>query len=238
LSSYIVYFGMDNVDMVNNERDKLRKNKLILIRYPFLRALFIFITSWLVTLTVLLIVYFTWLRDWQMTWGATAEEVNHYMVGNELLDEPEFNSTRAIEIDAPPEKVWPWLVQMGYKRGGLYNFDHLDNAGIPSADRIIPEYQDLKVGDFIFPLLQVVQIEPQKSMLWVFLQGAGGWENATWSWGLYKTKDGNTRLVSRLRQKYTSNTIHEILMWRFQEMTEIFMMRTCLLGIKKRVEEN
>ena len=160
------------------------------------------------------------------------------MAGDELLVDPEFNTTRVVEINAPPEKVWPWLVQMGYKRGGLYNFDQLDNDGLPSAERIIPEYQNLKVGDLIFPLLQVAQIEPQKSMLWVFLKGAGGWENATWSWGLYKTENGKTRLVARLRQKYTSNSIHEIIMWKFQEVTEIFMMRTCLLGIKRRVEEN
>ena len=229
---------MDNVEIANIDQDKLKKNKPILIRYPFLRALFIFIRSWIITFAILLIIYFAWLRDWQMTWGATAEEVNRYMVGDELLDNPEFNTTRAVEINAPPEKVWPWVVQMGYKRGGLYNFDQLDNAGIPSADCIIPEYQDLKVGDLILSLLQVARIEPQKSMLWVFLKGASGWENATWSWGLYKTKDGNTRLVSRLRQKYTSNSIHEEIMWKFQEVTEIFMMRTCLLGIKKRVEEN
>ena len=229
---------MDNVEIANIDQDKLKKNKPILIRYPFLRALFIFIRSWIITLAILLIIYFAWLRDWQMTWGATAEEVNRYMVGDELLDNPEFNTTRAVEINAPPKKVWPWIVQMGYKRGGLYNFDQLDNAGIPSADSIIPEYQDLNVGVLILPLLQVVQIETQKSMLWVFLKGAGGWENATWSWGLYKTENGNTRLVSRLKQKYTSNSIQEIFMWRFQEVTEIFMMRTCLLGIKKRVEEN
>jgi len=229
---------MDNVEMANNDRNKIKRNKPILIRYPFLRALYLFIVSWLIMLTVLLIIYFAWLREWQMTWGATSEEVNRYMAGDELLVEPEFNTTRVVEINAPPEEVWPWLVQMGYKRGGFYNFDHLDNAGIPSADRIIPEYQNLKVGDLILSLLQVARIEPKKSMLWVFLEGAGGWENATWSWGLYKTKDGNTRLVTRLRQKYTSNSIQEIIMWRFQEITEIFMMRICLLGIKKRVEEN
>ncbi len=212
--------------------------KTILIRYPFLRALFIFIRSWIIALVILLIIYFVWLREWQMTWGAIHDEVSRYMVGDELLTDPEFNTTRVVEINAPPEKIWPWLMQMGYKRGGFYNFDHLDNGGIPSAESIIPEYQNLKVGDLILPLLQVVQIESQKSMLWVFLKGAGGWENATWSWGLYKTENEKTRLVSRLRQKYTTSSIKERIMWGFQEVTEIFMMRTCLLGIKRRVDEN
>jgi len=216
----------------------MKENKSILIHHPFLKALCIFTGSWIIVLLLLFTIYSAWLREWQMTWGATKEEAARSMAGDELLHNPEFNATRTVEINAPPEKVWPWLVQMGYKRGGLYNFDQLDNGGIPSAECIIPEYQDLKVGDLILPLLQVVQIEPQKSMLWVFLEGAGGWENATWSWALYRTENERTRLVSRLRQKYTSDSIREIMMWRFQEVTEIFMMRTCLLGIKRRAEGN
>jgi hypothetical protein len=188
-------------------------------------------------MSVLLILYFSWLRDWQMNWGATNEEANRYMVGDELLVDPEFNTTRVVEINAPIDQVWPWIVQMGYGRGGFYNFDHLDNAGKPSAEQIMPEFQNLKIGDYILPLLQVAEMEPPTSMLWVFLENAGGWENATWSWGLYPTENKTTRLVSRLRQKYDSNSHCEKMMWGFQEVTEIFMMRTCLLGIKHRVEQ-
>jgi hypothetical protein len=204
---------------------------------PFFRALLVFFCSWIVFLSVLLIVYFSWLREWQMNWGATTEEVNRYMIGDELLDDPDFNTTRVVEINAPVEQVWPWIVQMGYGRGGFYAFDHLDNAGKPSADRIMPEYQHLEVGDFILPLLQVAELEPPTSMLWLFLEGAGGWENATWSWGLYRTENNTTRLVSRLRQTYVSSSLRERMMWGFQEITEIFMMRTCLRGIKYRVEQ-
>ena len=206
--------------------------------HPFLRALYIFILCWICLLSTLSILYSVWLRDWQMNWGADDQEITRYMVGDEFLIDPEFNTTRVVEIKAPPGEVWPWIVQMGMGRGGFYNFDMLDNLGKPSADRIIPEYQNLKVGDLILPLLRVEIINPPKAMLWKFLKGAGGWENATWSWGLYETDDHNTRLVSRLRQKYYSNSFIESLMYGFQEVTEIFMMRTCLLGIKKRVEEN
>jgi hypothetical protein len=204
---------------------------------PFLKALLIFISSWVVMLSVLFIVYFIWLRDWQMHWGANNEEVKRYMAGDELLVNPEFNTTRVVEINAPLEDVWPWIVQMGMGRGGFYNFDMLDNAGKPSADSIIQEYQDMKVGDLILGLLQVKEIKPKTSILWRFLKGAGGWENATWSWGLYETDNGKTRLVSRLRQKYASDSFLATVIYSFQEMTEIFMMRTCLLGIKRRVEE-
>lgn len=203
---------------------------------PFSRAIYIFISIWIIFLTILALLYTLWLRDWQMHWGASSEEIERNMIGDELLINPEFNTTRVVEINAPPEKVWPWLVQMGMGRAGFYNFDKLDNLGKPSAEDIIPEYQVLNIGDLILPLLQVVEIDSLKSMLWRFLEGAGGWENATWSWGLYETFDGKTRLVSRLRQKYNSNSLLEKVMFGFQEVTEIFMMRTCLLGIKKRVE--
>jgi hypothetical protein len=207
-------------------------------RHPFLRALFIFFRSWIIAIIALLILYFAWLREWQMTWGATTEEVSRYMAGDELLEDPELNATRAVEIEAPPEQVWPWLVQMGWKKAGLYSFGRLDNGGMPSAEGIISEYQNLKVGDSILPLLKVVEMEPDRSMLWVFQKGAGPWQNATWSWGLYKTDSGHTRLVARLRQQYTFNSLQEILTWAVVDPMEIFMMRTTLLGIKRRVENN
>ncbi len=207
-------------------------------RHPFLRALLIFLNIWILAIITLLVLYFAWLREWQMTWGATKAEVSRYMAGDELLVNPAFNATRAVEIKAPPEQVWPWLVQMGYKRAGLYSFGGLDNGGMPSVERIIPEYQNLKVGDQILPLLEVVEMEPNKSMLWRFQKGAGGWENATWSWGLYETNNGHTRLVSRLRQQCTYNTLLEIIHWVIMDPMEIFMMRTTLLGIKRRAESN
>lgn len=193
-------------------------------------------TSWFFALTILLILYLAWGRGWQMTWGASSEDVNRYMAGDELIDKPTLNATRAVVIKAPPEKIWPWLVQMGYKRAGLYSFRHLDNGGIHSAEEIIPEFQDLKVGDLILPLLKVVEMEPPLSMLWVFQKGDGQWENATWSWGLYRIDNEHTKLVSRLRQHYTFNSIQEIIGWLIIDPIEIFMMRTTLLGIKKRVE--
>jgi hypothetical protein len=207
-------------------------------RYPFLRALFIFFRSWIIAVIALLILYFAWLRDWQMTWGATAEEVSRYMAGDELLEDPELNATRAVEIEAPPEQVWPWLVQMGWKKAGLYSFGRLDNGGMPSAERIIPEWQNLKVGDSILPSLKVVEMEPNRYMLWVFQERAGPWKNATWSWGLYETDSGHTRLVARLRQHYTLNSLPEIITWALVDPMEIFMMRTTLRGIKRRAESN
>jgi proline iminopeptidase len=84
-----------------------------------------------------------------MRWGATDEEVAGPYPGAGLVPDGERGPTMAVTIDAPPDQVWPWLVQMGGDRGGWYSWDHLDNAGRPSAQIVHPEWQDLAVGDHV-----------------------------------------------------------------------------------------
>lgn len=79
-------------------------------------------------------------------YGATDEEVAARLPGDELIPDGAV-TTMAATLPAPPERVWPWLVQMGNGRAGWYSWDRLDNGGRPSADRIVPKWQDLKVGD-------------------------------------------------------------------------------------------
>ena len=89
-----------------------------------------------------------------LTWGATPEEAARELPGDDLLANPDIIATRAITIDAPPAAVWPWLVQMGSGRGGVYTYDWIENLfglGMHSADEILPQFQDLKLGDE-FPL--------------------------------------------------------------------------------------
>ncbi len=103
----------------------------------------------LVGAAALLHLGYSWfMRPWHLQWGASADEVRRPMPGDELVPHPTVCATRGITIDAPSEDVWPWLVQMGgYTRAGWYSYDRFDNAGRPSADRIIPELQTLRVGD-------------------------------------------------------------------------------------------
>jgi hypothetical protein len=82
------------------------------------------------------------------TWGIDRAEVAKALAGDEIVPEAEAVDTRGIDIDAPPEKVWPWLVQMGYGRAGWYSYEGLD-MNHPSADRIVPELQELNVGDIV-----------------------------------------------------------------------------------------
>jgi hypothetical protein len=82
-----------------------------------------------------------------LRWGATDEELARPYPGADIIPDGKRAATMAVTIEAPPAQVWPWLVQMGYDRAGWYSWDRLDNGGRPSADRIHPEWQEIKPGD-------------------------------------------------------------------------------------------
>ncbi len=175
----------------------------------------------------------TWFvyRPWALHWGATAAEIARAMPGDSIIQAATFDATRAVTVTAGPEDIWPWLVQIGYLRAGLYSYDRLDNDGIPSAEHVIPQYQGLQVGDSI-PIgpgffVTVAVLETNRSMLLVFPD----WAEATWAWGLYPVGPGETRLVTRLRGRPQG-----ILTRLFVDLGEIFPMRKSMLGIKRRAE--
>jgi hypothetical protein len=178
--------------------------------------------------------YLLWIRPWQMRWGSTSQDLVLAMPGDEIVRQPTFNATRAVTIEAQPEQIWPWLMQVGCKRAGWYSYDWIDNLGIPSAERILPEFQNLRVGDTI-PMspdgkrgLTVRAIDPDRSMLWVG-------KNATWAWRLYRVDERRTRLVTRVRMRYEWASP-----WVFFDLLfdpgDFVMMRKMLLGIKRRAE--
>ena len=112
-------------------------------------------------------------RRWCLTWGATGDEADGPLPGDELLAKPAIVTTRAVLVDAPPEAIWPWLVQMGPGRGGAYTYDWIENLfglGMHSADTILPEFQDLKAGDAQRlgargPVLRVAVLEPRRALV-------------------------------------------------------------------------
>ena len=185
---------------------------------------------------VLLGVYLRFIRPWQLLWSATDEEVARTMPGDDVVKHPTFNATRAVTIQTRPEEIWPWLVQIGVTRAGWYSYDWMDNLGRPSAQRILPEWQHIAVGDVI-PMSPdgkqgqwVKDFEPNQWMLWWDNKG-----NATWSWGLYPLEESQTRLITRVRMRYhwlSPMLVFDLLV----EFTDIVMMRKCMLSIKQRVE--
>jgi hypothetical protein len=184
-----------------------------------------------IAIVFLIVVY----RPWAINWGATDAEINRSMPGDNIVQNPTFNATRGVTIRAQPEEIWPWIVQIGYKKAGFYCYDWFDNDGVPSAERLVPEYQNLKVGDLI-PLsavmyVKVTELNPNQSMLWVFQEGSGPWMNSTWAWELYQRDPQHTRLLTRLRV-HTDSIISRVML----DFFEIVMMRKSMLGIKQRAE--
>ncbi len=189
------------------------------------------LTGFTLALTAVVVFRFSYI-PWARTWGANEAEVRAALPGDDVVRQPTFDATRAVSIQAPPDRVWPWLVQMGYRRAGFYSYDRLDNAGIPSAERILPQYQSLKPGDAV-PLGKnnatvTVLVTNQRLVLQFPGHSGGAW---SWAWTLEREKGGGTRLITRLR------TDERALLARFMlDAVEIVMMRKCLLGIKRRAE--
>lgn len=179
--------------------------------------------------------YFGIYRPLQLRWGATNEEVRRAMPGDEIPAKPIFNATRAITIAAPPEKIWPWLVQIGYRRAGWYGYDWIENDGIPSSDRILPERQTLKVGDSIpiwrgidYPVLVLEQNR--------YLVFGSANRHDSMAMVLYPVGPSQTRLVWRIRlggYRWSSPMIFAQL---FTDFCDFIAVRQVLAGIKGRVE--
>jgi hypothetical protein len=174
-----------------------------------------------------------------LTWGATGAEAEREMPGDELLKAPDILATRAVTIKAPPEAIWPWLVQMGSGRGGAYSYDWIENLlglDMHSADQILPQFQDLKVGD-TNPLgsraarLRVAVLQAERAL--VFVSEDGAW---VWAFGLYPVDRKTTRLVSRNRIATSGAVLTRLLNVLVMEPGSLIMERKMLLGIKQRAE--
>jgi len=197
------------------------------------------VLAWLLVgaagVTTAALLYLRIFRPWQLTWGATSEEVGRSLPGDDLVRAPTFDATRAITIDATPEQIWPWLLQVGVKRAGWYSYDLLDNMARPSARDIIAELQDLAVGDVV-PLspdgkqgVHVLALDLPRSMLW------GTLPYTTWLWVCEPRVDGTTRLITRIRSHYRwlSPSIAFSLLVEF---ADIWMIRKMLLNLRQRAE--
>ncbi len=198
------------------------------------------------------------IRGWYNRWGATDQEVNRPLPGDELVPNPRLTSTRAITINAHPEEIWPWLVQLGQQRGGLYSYELLENLArcdMCNADRIIPEFQTLKIGDEVrlgpqgYPFFKVNAFQPN----WVLILAAAdpktgqvtqlshpmpeNYSNGNWIFLLDEIDGQRTRLVTRQAIDYQPDNFINRLLWRvITEPIGFIMTRKMLLGIKARVE--
>jgi hypothetical protein len=176
------------------------------------------------------------------------------MPGDELVSEANYRTTRAITIDAPAAAVWPWLVQIGQGRGGFYSYDLLENVmglDIHSADQIIPQWQDVQVGDII-PLepagggYTVAEIVPNHHLV-LYADGAGESEldevfrrahaASTWTFLLQELDGSHTRLVVRWRARWDLlSSPASLLIGLMLDPIEFLMEQKMMRGIKERAE--
>lgn len=210
------------------------------------------------------------LRAFYRKWGATEHEAHKPLPGDELIENPRMQYTRAISIKAPPAQVWPWLVQIGYGRAGWYSYDLLEDAvgagtfvDGASANRIIPELQELAVGDEIKLhdklSLHVHTVRPPRALILADARDAATGQRydpsqgpkpadcscASWAFVLEDPEDQElpdyacgTRLLIRWRLDYTPTRSNEIMWKAFVEPINFVMERKMMLGLKERAEAN
>ncbi len=189
--------------------------------------------------------------------GATPEEAARPLPGDELLPRPLAEATRAITIHASPAAIWPWLVQLGYGRAGWYSWYPLDNGGVPSPDRIVPELQHLAVGDALpdgpeyregYGIWRVVALEPERFLVVYSARhpftglevdtsapGAGPYIASSWAFVLQPLGEQTTRLLVRVRASYAPRLVGPLARLFFRPADTV-MERTMLEGIKERAE--
>lgn len=192
----------------------------------------------LIVLAVLVVIALT---PWMDRWGATDAEIAATYPGDELLLEPASFVNRAITIDAPPEAIYPWIVQLDAKKGGWYSYTWLEtyllNCRMVNADRIHEEWQQLKVGDEVHmcpnepapPPYLVAQIHPDQAIV------LGHQENGDWvdiyQFVIVPQADGTSRLILRTRTMMTGG------FWAVIHPGIFVMERGLLYGVKERAEQ-
>lgn len=191
-------------------------------------------------LAALAVIVMIALMPWMDRWGATDDEIAATLRGDDLVPSPRITYTRAISIEATPAEIYPWIVQLGAERGGMYSYEWFETnvlrCELINADRIHEEWQNLKVGDQVKmcpgssgpPPYEVAILEPKRVIV-LGHQDQGTWVEV-WQFILLPQADGSTRLVLR------SRNAAEGWFWDVIRPGEFIMARGMLLGIKQRAE--
>ena len=185
-------------------------------------------------------------RSWHLKWGATNQECDASMPGDELIASADLTATRAISIRAPADQVWPWIAQLGQGRGGFYSYDFLENlvgCNIHSADRIVPERQNVAVGDEVrlAPKVGLAVAVLDRGRSFVLRGGIPMGNTAppydfTWAFALRAGSHETTRLLVRERYRYTRPWARLIV--EPAEAISFVMSQKMLRGIKDRAERS
>jgi len=191
---------------------------------------------------VLLAVIFALLPPLFHTWGATEVEIARTYPGDDLLSAPALSWTHAMTVDASPDQVWPWIAQLGERRGAYYSYTFIENliAGeklYVNADRILPEHQNPQPGVMLIGgMLAVREVKPGQWMLAESTEALDelglGW---TWLWWIAPHGAGQTRLIVRGRIQPPEGMDNPVLGW-FIDAGSFVMGRRMLQGLALRAE--
>lgn len=174
---------------------------------------------------------------------ATPGERARTLPGDDLIPQPLGSVNHAITIQRPPHEVWPWLVQMGSGRAGWYAYDFIDNGGHPSAEHILPNYQNVGVGS-VLPALPgatdvfvVAQCEWEHSLVLTWRLPSGKYQT-TWAFVLEEPQPDRTRLLvrGRVAPGYRPYGLPQWLALPTGALAHFIMQRKQLLGIARRAE--
>ncbi len=191
-------------------------------------------------LAIVAVIVIIFLTPWMDRWGATNEELTATYPGDELVQNPASFVNHAVTINASSDQIYPWIVQLGADKGGMYSYNWLEtyllNCRLINANSIHPEWQDLKVGDLVKmcpnepgpPPYMVAQIEPNRAIV-MGHQENGKWVDL-WQFVLVPQTDGTTRLILRTRTMAVGG------FWDVIHPGIFIMERGMLLGIKERAE--
>ena len=173
-----------------------------------------------------LAVYMGAVRPRMKNWGATPDEASKPLPGDELVPGAHGRSTMAATIEAPPSRVWPWLVQMGCDRAGFYSWDRLDNGGRPSAENVHPEWQDLEQGGRITSTpdgklwFDVATLERERALVLRVLE----------------LRESGTRLIVRSQGTGRPRGLTDLANWLFWEPAHWIMQTRQFANLKRRAE--
>jgi len=208
-------------------------------------------------LAALLFAYLYIIRPWHLHWGATHLDRIAALPGDALSPYALAVVTHAVNIDAPAEAVWRWLVQLGQDRGGFYSYAFLENlvgCDMRNTFRIVPEWQQRAIGDTVWfgsPKRSggrarriAAVVEPMRSLVlatpadWELIRSGKEGLDATWAFALQRKGSNATRLLARRRSAANVTLMQHVLYLLFSEPAHFVMERKTLLTIKALAEAN